>query len=77
MAKDAELLRRTSLLDGLSADAVALLLASGRFVRFKAGETVMREGEESDTMYLFLEGDVDVTKNLTLKISGKGFGHAA
>ncbi|HOZ72023.1 MAG TPA: cyclic nucleotide-binding domain-containing protein [Spirochaetales bacterium] len=76
MAKDAELLRRTSLLDGLSSDAVALVLASGSFVRFKAGETVMHEGEKSDTMYLFLEGDVDVTKDLTLKISGKGFGHA-
>ena len=27
-------------------------------------------------MYLFLEGVVDVTKNLTLKIAGRGFGHA-
>ena len=27
-------------------------------------------------MYLFLEGVVDVSKNLTLKIAGKGFGQA-
>lgn len=76
MAKDAEILRKASLVADLSDEDAASILASGRFARFKAGDTIMREGEESDTMYLFLEGVVDVTKNLTLKIAGKGFGHA-
>jgi len=76
MARDAELLRKASIVADLSDADAAAILASGRFARFKSGETIMREGEEADTMYLFLEGVVDVTKNLTLKIAGRGFGHA-
>jgi len=76
MSRDAEQLRKSSLVADLSDEDVARLLSSGRFVRFSSGDVIMREGEESDTMYLFLEGVVDVSKNLTLRIAGKGFGHA-
>ena len=76
MSKDAELVRKASIVSDLSDAEVSEILSSGRFARFKTGETIMRESEQSDTMYLFLEGVVDVTKNLTLKIAGRGFGHA-
>jgi len=69
-------LRKASILSGLADDEIEQVLHLGRFITFKTGETIMREGEQSDTMYLFLSGDVDVTKNLTLKIAGRGFGHA-
>jgi len=69
-------LRKASILSGLGDDEIEQVLHLGRFVTFKTGETIMREGEQSDIMYIFLSGDVDVTKNLTLKIAGRGFGHA-
>lgn len=76
MPDDAALLKKCSLVAGLSNEAVSKLLDAGRFRSFKAGDTLMREGEESDTMYLFLEGVVDVTRNLTLKVAGRGFEQA-
>lgn len=76
MARDADILKRSALVSDLSDGDLSCLLKAGTFARWKAGETIMREGEESDTMYLFLEGTVDVTKNLTLKTAGKGFGQA-
>ncbi len=76
MKRDADMLAKSPLAADLSPEELRQLLAAGSFSRFKAGETIMREGEESDTMYLFLEGTADVTKNLTLKTAGRGFGHA-
>lgn len=69
-------LRKASILSGLGDDDIEQVLQLGRFVTFKTGETIMHEGEQSDIMYIFLSGDVDVTKNLTLRIAGRGFGHA-
>ena len=37
---------------------------------------IMKEGEKGDTMYLFKEGVVEVTNNLTMKIGKKGFEEA-
>jgi CRP/FNR family cyclic AMP-dependent transcriptional regulator len=45
-------------------------------VRAPAGEVIMREGEVGDSMYLFAEGQVLVTKNLTLKTGKRGFSQA-
>lgn len=73
MRDDPGLLRKCALLNGLTDEAIQIVLSAGAFRSFKAGSAVMREGEESDTMYLFLDGSVDVTRNLTLKVAGKGF----
>lgn len=35
--------------------------------RFREKETIMKEGDEGDTMYLVLEGEVEVSKTLTMK----------
>jgi CRP-like cAMP-binding protein len=45
-------------------------------VRVPAGEVIMREGEVGDSMYLFAEGQVLVTKNLTMKTGKRGFSQA-
>ncbi|MCX7024079.1 MAG: cyclic nucleotide-binding domain-containing protein [Spirochaetes bacterium] len=79
MAHHASLLERfrkigiLSELDDAGLEAVADI---ARRVSFDTGETIMHEGENGETMYLFVEGEVDVTKNLTLKIGRKGFGQA-
>ncbi len=74
--QDIDALKKAPFLAELDMALISELLAAGKFVRRKTGEEIMHEGEEADTMYLFLEGDVDVSKNLTLKIQGKGFGQA-
>ena len=35
--------------------------------RFRDGEVIMKEGDEGDTMYLIFEGEVEVSKALTMK----------
>jgi len=37
---------------------------------------IMKEGEVGDSMFLFADGEVVVTKNLTLKLGKRGFSNA-
>ena len=67
-------LKKASILNGVSEESLEQLAEHGEFKTYKSGDTIMQEGENSDTMYIFLEGEVEVSKNLTLKLSGKGFG---
>jgi CRP-like cAMP-binding protein len=71
-----EQLKKVGLLSGLSDEEVAIVAGIARRVECKPGEVIMREGEEGETMYFFVEGAVDVTKSLTLKIGRKGFANA-
>lgn len=47
-----------------------------REVRFPSGAEIMREGEGGDTMYLFLSGEVNVSRSLTLSVGRQGFRNA-
>jgi CRP-like cAMP-binding protein len=38
-------------------------------VSFKRGDIIMQEGREGDTMYILAEGEVGVTKSLTMKFA--------
>ena len=38
--------------------------------------TIMKEGDVGDSMFLFADGEVVVTKNLTLKLGKRGFSSA-
>ncbi len=49
---------------GLSAGAVEALEAAARQVRFGAGETIVRAGEEGESVYLLVRGRVSVTVDL-------------
>ncbi len=70
------MLRRVGILADLGDEALRKVLAISRRVAFKAGETIMHEGEQGETMYFFVEGEVDVTKNLTLKLGERDFAQA-
>jgi CRP/FNR family transcriptional regulator, cyclic AMP receptor protein len=71
-----ELLRKVGILADLTDDDLRKILAISRRAAYKAGETIMREGEQGETMYFFVEGEVDVTKNLTLKLGDRDFATA-
>ncbi len=62
--------------DDLSADQLSALREICRETRFASGTEIMREGDGGDTMYLFLSGEVDITRSLTLSVGRHGFKNA-
>ena len=75
-AGEMTLIRGIGILQELDDAQVARMIGISRRVAFRAGECIMREGEQGETMYLFVSGEVDVTKNLTLKLGARDFGKA-
>jgi CRP/FNR family transcriptional regulator, cyclic AMP receptor protein len=73
---EVELLRKVGILADLGDLELRKVVAISRKVVFKAGETIMHEGEQGESMYLFISGEVDVTKNLTLKLGERDFAKA-
>lgn len=67
-------LKRAVILEGISDTDLAVLASHGRFAIFNSGDTIMQEGENADSMFIFIDGEVEVSKNLTLKLSSKDFG---
>jgi len=69
-------LRKVGILRDLDEHEHKRICGIAHRVEFGAGETIMREGEQGETMYLFIKGEVDVTKNLTLKLGERDFAKA-
>ena len=57
-------LAATPVLAGITEDALLLLAQEGIFHHFLADEIVVREGEPGHSLYILVEGDVEVIKNL-------------
>ncbi len=74
--KNAAQLRRVGILQDLSEGELAGVLRIAERLEIKAGAVIMKEDEPGDEVFLFTEGQVDVTKNLTLKLGREGFGRA-
>ncbi len=74
--EEISLLRKVGILAELGEEELAKVLAISRRVVFKSGETIMHEGEQGESMYFFVEGEVDITKNLTLKLGDRDFASA-
>jgi len=69
-------LKKIGILSDFSAEEIGAIRRIAKKVEIPANEVVMREGEVGDSMYLFAEGEVLVTKNLTLKTGKRGFSQA-
>ena len=73
--KKAELnvLKKINILKDLTEEELTSVAA--RTVRrdVEAGTVIMEEGSIGDAMYFFVQGVVNITKSLTLKIAKKGF----
>tara|TARA_Y100000590_G_C15044733_1_gene760256 strand:- start:6 stop:521 length:516 start_codon:yes stop_codon:yes gene_type:complete len=79
MSKSTELafLQRVDILADLTRGELSRVHPIVRRIEVDAGTVIMREGEPGDEMYLFAEGEVTVSKNLTMKIGKRaGFGQA-
>ncbi|UCF99078.1 MAG: cyclic nucleotide-binding domain-containing protein [Spirochaetaceae bacterium] len=73
---DSARFKKIEMLSGFSDTEVEALRRIAKEVKVPAGEVIMREGDVGDSMYLFAEGQVMVTKNLTLKTGKRGFSQA-
>lgn len=66
MEQEIALLRETELFRDLTGGQIGKILNISRRVTFPEGEIIMREGEEGNTMYIILEGTVEVVKSLVM-----------
>ncbi|MCK4540955.1 MAG: cyclic nucleotide-binding domain-containing protein, partial [Spirochaetales bacterium] len=71
-----KVLKRVAILSDLADDELEFVWKITKKIESPAHKVIMSEGEIGDSMYFFAEGEVDVTKNLTLKVGRKGFGAA-
>jgi CRP/FNR family cyclic AMP-dependent transcriptional regulator len=60
-------LAETNLFRGLTADQIGSVLSMARKVTFRKDDVIMEEGKIGDTMYIILEGTVEVIKRLTMQ----------
>lgn len=66
MDQEIALLRGTELFRDLTREQIGKILKISRQVTFPEGRVMMREGEEGDTIYIILEGTVEVVKSLVI-----------
>ncbi len=75
-ASEIKAFQAMQVLSDLSAAEKETVMAISRRVNFRHGEVIMREGEIGDSMYFFIEGEVKVSKELTLKVGRGAFSQA-
>jgi signal transduction histidine kinase len=59
---DVELVHHVPLFADLTADETAALIASGQHIRARPGDTVIEEGAPGDSLYVILDGELEVSK---------------
>ena len=64
-----ETLKGVYLLKDLTPDELAQFAVACTVAEFKAGETIIREGDTGDEMYILLEGVVEISRKLTMLAS--------
>ena len=68
-----EILRQSTIFNMLKEDELADVKNIIREIRFHAGDVIMQEGDEGDTMYMVVQGEVGVSKSLTMKFGDDDF----
>lgn len=70
------ILTSCSLFQGLSAPQLASVVRLAKVVRYDKGETIIREGETGDMMFILTHGRVSVSRTVTLSLSRTHAGEA-
>jgi len=66
-------IRRSFIFSSLDEEQLAKVLTITREKKFHKDEIIMQEGEKGDSMYLVVEGEVGVSKSLTMKFGDNDF----
>ncbi|HUH67175.1 MAG TPA: cyclic nucleotide-binding domain-containing protein [Syntrophales bacterium] len=72
MDKDIATLTEVALFKNLKAEQIGRILDIMHKVTFPANEIIMREGDVGSTMYIIIEGTVEVAKSLVIDDSSDG-----
>jgi CRP-like cAMP-binding protein len=67
-AKEAAFFRQIFLFQDLEDREIEQVLARTHQRQFPAGQVIIREGEPGNSMYIMVEGEVEITKRLTLEL---------
>jgi CRP-like cAMP-binding protein len=68
-----EVIKESSIFSTLEDEELSEVLHIAREKRFPKGELVMQEGEQGDSMYLVVEGEIGVSKSLSMKFGDNDF----
>ena len=68
-----EVIKKTSIFDNLDEQEVDEILRISQEKRFAKGEIITREGQHGDSMYILCDGNVEVSKTLTMKLAEGDF----
>lgn len=71
MEKDILVLQETDLFRNLSIEQIKTVLGICRKVKFSEHEIIMKEGDIGDSLYIILEGTVEVIKSLVISDLGE------
>lgn len=66
-----EIIKETFIFNSLDEQEAVDILEITKEKKFPKGEAIMQEGKEGDSMYIVADGDVEVSKTLTMK-AGEG-----
>ena len=67
MIENEQTLGNAAVFNGLKNEDLSEVLRIVREKRFQKGETIMQEGDEGTTMYMLIEGELGISKALTMK----------
>ena len=67
MKYDYNIIKKYSLFDGLTESEIQKFISLMKFETVKDKGTIMKEGDDGDTIVLLLSGEVSITQALTLK----------
>lgn len=67
--EELEALRHIDLFAGLTEQQIARLVAACDRAHFPAGSVIVQEGAEGHCMYILIEGEVEISKTMTLRLS--------
>jgi CRP/FNR family transcriptional regulator, cyclic AMP receptor protein len=71
--KALDAIKKSIIFSSLEEDQLSEILSITREKRFNKDEIIMQEGEQGDTMFLVVEGEVGVSKSLTMKFGDNDF----
>jgi CRP-like cAMP-binding protein len=66
-------LKEISVFADLTTEEIEKIIGIMKEINVPEGSVIIQEGDVGDSMYIIMDGSVEVSKTLTMKIDGQGF----